>query len=614
MCGIVGYIGKEAATPLLLDGLRTLEYRGYDSAGLALVSQNEDKLASIETIKSAGRIGQLEQLLHDRPTSSEVIGIGHTRWATHGSASTTNSHPHSSADGTVSVVHNGIIENYQVIKKFLEEEGFVFVSETDTEVIPQLISYNFEKSGDIELAFEDTLSQLEGAYAIAMISTHAPDTLFAAKLSSPLLVGLNENNVFLASDASALPQGFTKLIYLEDYELAVIKNGKPHIKNFKKHIAVEKEPEDLSEFSLRASKGDFAHYMLKEIHDAPETIRGATAGRIRLKEKTVKLGGLESVVSQLQHIDRIIIVACGTSYYAGMVGEYLIEEIAGIPVEVQLASEFKYRKEPLSRSTAILAISQSGETADTIAALKKVEDYGILRLGIVNAPGSTIARMTDAGVYCHAGPEHSVASTKAFIAQVSVLCLIALHLADSSTDLYMPLLNELSTLDSKAQIILDQADKIKHIAKKYASSRDILYIGRGYGYPSAVEGALKLKEVSYIHAEGYAAGEMKHGPLAMIDEHFPTLAIATDDGHLKKTISNIEEIHARKGSVIAITDSANESLEQLVQDIITVPKTLPQTQPILNAVALQLFAYYVALEKGYEIDRPRNLAKSVTVE
>lgn len=614
MCGIVGYIGNQAATPLLLDGLRTLEYRGYDSAGVALLTHEDNTAATIETIKSAGRIGQLEQLLSDRSDDSEILGIGHTRWATHGSASTANSHPHSSSDGTISVVHNGIIENYQVIKSFLHKEGFEFVSETDTEVIPQLISYNFKKTNDIEQAFEDTLSQLEGAYAIAMISTHAPDTLFAAKLSSPLLIGLKEKELFLASDASALPQGFNKLIYLEDFEMAVIKDDEPHVKNFKEHVAVEKEPEDLSEFSLRASKGDFAHYMLKEIHDAPETIRGATAGRVRLGDKTVKLGGLDSVLNQLEHIDRIIIVACGTSYYAGMVGEYLIEEIAGIPVEVQLASEFKYRNEPLSRSTAVLAISQSGETADTIAALKKVEDYGILRLGIVNAPGSTIARMTDAGVYCHAGPEHSVASTKAFIAQVSILNLIALHLADSSTPLYMPLLEELSHLDEKAQTILDQAEAIQTIAKKYAGIRDILYIGRGYGYPSAVEGALKLKEVSYIHAEGYAAGEMKHGPLAMIDEYFPTFAITTDDGHLEKTISNIEEIHARKGPVIAITDSPNENLERLVQDIITVPKTLPQTQPILNAIALQLFAYYVALEKGFDIDQPRNLAKSVTVE
>ena len=313
MCGIIGYIGNQAATPLLLDGLRTLEYRGYDSAGVALLTREDNAQATIETIKSAGRIGQLEQLLSDRSNDSEILGIGHTRWATHGPASTTNSHPHSSSDGSISVVHNGIIENYQVIKSFLQKEGFEFVSETDTEVIPQLISYHFKKSGDIEKAFEDTLSQLEGAYAIVMISTHTPDTLFAAKLSSPLLIGLNDKEIFLASDASALPQGFNNLIYLEDFEMAIIKDGEPHVTNFKEHVAVEKEPEDLTEFSLRASKGDFAHYMLKEIHDAPETIRGATSGRVLLSDKTVKLGGLDSVLNQLEHIDRIIIVACGTS-------------------------------------------------------------------------------------------------------------------------------------------------------------------------------------------------------------------------------------------------------------------------------------------------------------
>jgi len=610
MCGIVGYIGKSPASELLLDGLKTLEYRGYDSSGIALSSNNSGE---ISVLKSAGRIQQLEELLKQTELE-QTTGIGHTRWATHGPATTGNAHPHCNSEETIAVVHNGIIENYQIIRDFLIKEGYKFKSETDTEVIPQLIDFHFKRLGKIEAAFESALAELRGAYAIAMVSSLAPGKLFAAKLSSPLLLGINGKETYLASDASALPTKFKKLIYLDDYEIAIMDSAGHKVKNLKDHKVVEKNVEDLSEFTLKASKGDFAHYMIKEIHDGPETIRGATAGRVRLADKTAKLGGLDNVAQQLKYIDRIIIVACGTSYYAGMVGEYLIEEIAGIPVEVQLASEFKYRKEPLSRSTAILAISQSGETADTIAALKKVEDYGILRLGIVNAPGSTITRMTDAGVYCHAGPEHSVASTKAFVAQVSVLCTIALYLANNSSDLFMPLLKELSVLDKKAEEVLKQSENIKKIAKKYASSKDMLFIGRGYNYPSAIEAALKLKEVSYIHAEGYAAGEMKHGPLAMIDEDFPTFAIVTSGDELEKTISNIEEIKARGGPVIALVDTANSHLKKLADDLIVIPKTLPQTQPILVAMATQLFAYYVALEKGFDIDRPRNLAKSVTVE
>ncbi len=553
MCGIVGYIGKSPAAELLLDGLKTLEYRGYDSSGIALSS---GITGDISVLKSAGRIQQLEELLKQTELE-QTTGIGHTRWATHGPATTGNAHPHCNSEETIAVVHNGIIENYQIIRDFLIKEGYKFKSDTDTEVIPQLIDFHFKRLGKIEAAFESALAELRGAYAIAMVSSLAPGKLFAAKLSSPLLLGINGKETYLASDASALPIRFKKLIYLDDYEIAIMDSTGHKVKNLKDHKVVEKNVEDLSEFTLKASKGDFAHYMIKEIHDGPETIRGATAGRVRLADKTAKLGGLDNVAQQLKYIDRIIIVACGTSYYAGMVGEYLIEEIAGIPVEVQLASEFKYRKEPLSRSTAILAISQSGETADTIAALKKVEDYGILRLGIVNAPGSTITRMTDAGVYCHAGPEHSVASTKAFVAQVSVLCTIALYLANNSSDLFMPLLKELSVLDKKADEVLKQSGNIKKIAKKYASTKDMLFIGRGYNYPSAIEAALKLKEVSYIHAEGYAAGEMKHGPLAMIDKDFPTFAIATSGDGLEKTISNIEEIKARGGPVIALTDNAN---------------------------------------------------------
>ncbi len=609
MCGIVGSLGAKNTSEALLHGLTTLEYRGYDSAG---ITQYTD--GNLTTCKSVGRVQQLKQLLMAKEGQTSRLGIGHTRWATHGTVTTANAHPHTSSDGSIAVVHNGIIENHQVLRSFLESQGLEFKSQTDTEVIPQLIQYHYSKTRNMQTAFEKALEELKGAYAIAMVSSHEPQTLYAAKLSSPLVLGIHKTEHYVTSDPSALPANFSEVIFLDDYELVTVTESGYTIKNFEKQTAVSKSPQALDEQVKLASKGNFEHFMLKEIFDAPETIRAATAGRIHPDMRTIKLGGLESVTEQLRYIDRIVIVACGTSYYAGMVGEYLIEELAGIPVEVQLASEFKYRSEPFSRSTAILAISQSGETADTIAALKKVESYGVLRLGIVNAPGSTIARMTDAGVYCHAGPEYSVASTKAFVAQVSVLALIALHLSEQSTPKYEPLLKELSLLDKKVAKILEKSIDIAKVAKEYAKYTDMLFIGRGYGYPGAAEGALKLKEVSYIHAEGYAAGEMKHGPLAMIDEQFPTFAITPHDDLFEKTVSNIEEIRARKGPVIALTDKRDKHLEKLVSHTILIPATLPQLQPILSAVALQLFAYYVAVEKGMDVDRPRNLAKSVTVE
>jgi glucosamine--fructose-6-phosphate aminotransferase (isomerizing) len=449
------------------------------------------------------------------------------------------------------------------------------------------------------------------------LDTAEPDTLYAARLSSPLVIGVGGNGVkeyVIASDPSAIMEHTKEVIYVQDYEMVRLSPAGHEIKNIQNAEKVVREIEELDFDINQATKGDYAHFMLKEIYEAPATIRSATLGRIRTESNTTKLGGLESVTQQLRHIDRIVIVACGTSYYASLVGEYLIEELAGIPVEVQLASEFKYRNEPLSRSTALIAVSQSGETADTIAALKKVEDYGILRLGVVNAVGSTIARMTDAGVYCHAGPEQAVASTKAFIAQVTVLALIALELSNGSSPLYKPLLQELDALPAKAEAILKQAEAIKPIAEKYKDYRDFLFIGRRYSYPGALEGALKLKEVSYIHAEGYAAGEMKHGPLAMIDEQFPTFALACDSPLLEKTYSNIEEIRARDGKVLAVATEGNETIGQLADDVIYIPQTLEATQPILTAIVMQLFSYYVAVAKGLDVDRPRNLAKSVTVE
>jgi len=609
MCGIVGYVGTKQASDVVIAGLKTLEYRGYDSAGVALIdSQNKAQL-----VKQIGRVDALERLVNEAPVDSH-IGIGHTRWATHGVPSITNAHPHSNTAKTIFVAHNGIIENYADLRTSLEAEGYVFVSQTDTEVIPHLIDFYTKSLDNFADAFEKALNDLRGAYAILAMSSKDSENLYAARLSSPLVIGVGTDEFIVASDPSAIMEHTKEVIYLHDYEMISISPKGHEIKNIQKCEAVVRETERLDFDVNHASKGDYEHFMLKEIHEAPATIRSAILGRVKTESNTIKLGGLESVTQQLRYIDRIVIVACGTSYYAGMVGEYLIEELAGIPVEVQLASEFKYRDEPFSRSTALLAISQSGETADTIAALKKVEDFGVLRLGVVNAVGSTIARMTDAGVYCHAGPEQAVASTKAFIAQVTVLALIALELSNGRSPMYKPLLHELDTLPAKAEAILKQSDAIKAIAEKYKDHRDFLFIGRRYGFPCALEGALKLKEVSYIHAEGYAAGEMKHGPLAMIDADFPTFALACDSPLLEKTYSNIEEIRAREGKVVAIATEGNTAIARLTNDVIYIPETLEATQPILMAIVMQLFSYHVAVAKGLDVDRPRNLAKSVTVE
>lgn len=610
MCGIVGYIGKRNGVEPVLAGLKSLEYRGYDSAGIACIDDNSAAL-----FKQVGEVKGLEEKIASEGGKTSSLVIGHTRWATHGTPTVMNAHPHQNTDGTIYVVHNGIIENYQEIREKLQKEGYTFVSETDTEVIPQLIDFHLKNHHSFKVAFEATLQELRGAYAIAAICTEEPDTLYAARLSSPLVVGIGKEEFILGSDPAAILAHTKEVLYLDDFEIIALKrDGTYDLMNFKDAQIVKRKAETLDLDAGDAALGTYPHFMLKEINEAPGTIRSATRGRIKLDTSTVKLGGLDSVREQLKFIDRIVIVACGTSYYAGLVGEYLIEELAGIPVEVQLASEFKYRHEPFSRSTALIAISQSGETADTIAALKKVEDYGVLRLGVVNAPGSTIARITDAGVYCHAGPEQAVASTKAFIAQVTVLSLIALHLSDGNTPLYKPMLEELAALPAKAEAMLTSAKNIEKIAHKYVEERDFLFIGRGYEYPGALEGALKLKEVSYIHAEGYAGGEMKHGPLAMIDEAFPTFALATDSPLQEKLFSNIEEIKARKGRVVAVATEGNTSVAKQADDVMYTPKTLEQTQPILTAIATQLFSYYIAIAKGYNVDRPRNLAKSVTVE
>lgn len=611
MCGIVGYIGHEQkGIPIVLSGLQSLEYRGYDSAGIAYMLDGQ-----IELSKQTGRVQSLTDSL-GQPQPASNTAIGHTRWATHGTPTVANAHPHFNKDRSIMVVHNGIIENYAELRESLQRHGYEFVSDTDTEVVPHLLDYYSQQTDRFEVAFSHTLKQLRGAYGLLAMTSRDPDTLYAARLGSPLVLGITDDaSLIIASDPTALMSHTKQVVYLNDHEYLTARRGGDYtIHDVQNDATIERSAETLDYDADEATLGDYPHFMLKEIHEAPQTIRAATLGRIKPESGIVKLGGLDSVADQLKYIDRIVIVACGTSYYAGLVGEYLIEEIAGIPVEVQLASEFKYRDEPFSRSTALLAISQSGETADTIAALKKVENYGVLRLGVVNAVGSTIARMTDAGIYCHAGPEQAVASTKAFIAQVSVMSLLALHLSNGNSPLYRPLLAELDALPRKAEEVLSRADQYREIALRYKDTRDFLFIGRKYGFPCALEGALKLKEISYIHAEGYAAGEMKHGPLAMIDENFPSFAVAPESNMLEKMYSNMEEIRARQGRIVAVATDGNENISRLASDVMYIPETMEQTSPLLVAIVMQLFSYYISVDKGLDVDKPRNLAKSVTVE
>jgi glutamine---fructose-6-phosphate transaminase (isomerizing) len=662
MCGIVGYIGKNKAADYLLDGLQTLEYRGYDSAGIAVLdgaSINVEKVTgrvehlrrAIEESKKISSRSELEPISSDlreaqanrttgtkmraskvsmaevaektvvSQTSSESrqsgsvceIGIGHTRWATHGGVLVKNAHPHLDNKNQFAVIHNGIIENYQEIKKLLIKNGYIFHSDTDTEVVPNLIDFNFRKLKDVEKAFISTIQALRGAYAIVMTTTHDTETLYAAKLSSPLAIGVGDEELFIGSDALPIISHTQQIVFLEDSEIAIVKRDGYRIIDVKTEKIIDRPAELVDLEEAVSDIGDFPDFMSKEMHEAPQTVRSAMLGRLKIDEGIVKLGGLDLVKHQLDYIDRIIIIACGTSYYAGLIGEYLIEEIADIPVEVQQASEFRYRNEPLSRSTAVLVISQSGETADTIAALKKLEGTGILCLGIVNAPGSTLARMTDAGVYCHAGPEKAVASTKAFIAQVTVLILISLYMSKNYSE-YKLLTKDLNNLPKQLEKVLDLEPQIAKVAKKYAHHRDFLYIGRRYAYPVALEGALKIKEISYIHAEGFAGGEMKHGPLALIDENFPTFAIALSNDLEEKSMSNMQEIHARGGPIVALVDDINSEASKLATDVIVIPKVAEPLQPILSAVVTHLFAYHAAKTLGRDIDKPRNLAKSVTVE
>ena len=609
MCGIVGYIGQNEALPVLVNGLKKMEYRGYDSSGVALVENGK-----IDVVRASGKISALEQKLKARSLKG-TVGIAHTRWATHGAPTEENAHPHTSFDGKISIVHNGIIENYASLKGKLISEGVQFKSETDTEVVAHLIAKYY--SGNLKAAVLKALSKVEGTFGIAVICSEEPGTLVGARRGSPLILGIGNNNeFFLASDVSAIINYTQKVVYLDDNDIVEIKDGHYNIVTLNSN-EVQREVENVEFDADAVAKGGFAHFMLKEIFEQPEVLRNTMRGRLLTAEGNAKLAGLDTNIKELRNINRIIITACGTSYYAGMVGEYMIEDLAGVPVEVEYASEFRYRNPIIKPGTLVLAISQSGETADTLAALREAQQKGATALAICNGVGSTIARTSDGGVYLHAGPEIGVASTKAFTSQVAVLAMIALLLGrqrrlsiENGTDIVKAML-ELPTLVEKT---LKLSDDIAEIAKQYSKAGNFLYLGRHFNYPVAMEGALKLKEISYIHAEGYPAAEMKHGPIALIDENMPVVVIAPKDSLFDKVISNVREIKARGGRVIAVTTEDCHPLDEIADHIIKVPQTLPMLMPIVTCVPLQLLAYHIAVLRGNDVDQPRNLAKSVTVE
>ncbi len=609
MCGIVGYVGKKNAENTLLEGLKRLEYRGYDSSGIAIV-----KNGKITSKKAVGKIINLENLLSGKNLDAR-IGISHTRWATHGKPTEENAHPHLSCDGNLAVVHNGIIENYQTLREELKKKGHKFLSQTDSEVLAHLIEEFYEKK-DLKHAVCEALKLVEGTYGITAIANDNSDEIIAARKGSPLVLGIGDNENFIASDVAAI-LGYTKqVVYLNDGEIARVTKDNFEITDLDDR-KIDCEISKIDWTLEESQRGGHDHFMLKEIMEQPRVIVDSTRGRLLPEEGTVRLGGLEDVEAKLRKIERIIIIACGTARYAGLIGEYMMEEYAEISVEVEFASEFRYRKPILDEKTAVLAVSQSGETADTLAAIREAKRKGALTLGIVNVVGSTIARETDAGVYNHAGPEIAVASTKAFTSQLVVLTLMAVLLGRQrkmSEVTGRRIIEEIETLPKKIEKILKSADKIKKLAKKYADYPNFMYLGRKYCFPLAEEGALKLKEISYIHSEGFAAGEMKHGSIALIDENFPVFAIAPKDSVYEKNISNIEEILARKGKIIILTTEGNKEAEKIADDVIYIPKTLEMLTPILGVVPLQLFAYYISCFRGLDVDKPRNLAKSVTVE
>jgi glucosamine--fructose-6-phosphate aminotransferase (isomerizing) len=610
MCGIVGYAGERLALPIIFSGLKRLEYRGYDSAGVALI---KDQTLWYE--KKKGKISDLEKDMAAIPADQfEAIGIGHTRWATHGAPSDVNAHPHFDCGMTLAVVHNGIIENYSQLKQQILAKGHTYRSETDSEVLAHLIEMFYE--GDMVTAIQEALRLVQGTFGILVLSSKHPDTIYAARRGSPLVIGLSDGENFLASDGSALVEHTKKVIYLGDDEMAVVNKNGVQVRTLQ-DVHVSKSVEQLSFDLEHIQKGGYSHFMLKEIFEQPDTIMDSMRGRLLPDEGRTKLGGLEGYLGRLRDSSRIVITACGTSWHAGLIGEYLIEKLAHIPVEVEYASEFRYRDPILSRIDTVLAISQSGETADTLAAIREARHKGALVLGMCNVVGSTIARETTAGVYLHAGPEIGVASTKAFTSQVATLALIALALGrmtSLSNDEGRALVQELTRLPDKIRSILKQSDRILDLARKMSGQHHALYLGRGFNYPVALEGALKMKEISYIHAEGYPAAEMKHGPIALIDENMPVIFIAVHDPVYEKVLSNIQEVKARGGWVIVVVNEGDREVSKHADEIIEIPETDQCLSPILTVVPLQLLAYHTAVLKGCDVDQPRNLAKSVTVE
>jgi glucosamine--fructose-6-phosphate aminotransferase (isomerizing) len=617
MCGIICYCGKKQAVPILLNGLKRLEYRGYDSAGFSVVTNNGNGRAGKQKkniiVKSKGRVFQVEKKFNGMDIDA-TFGIAHTRWATHGKPSQVNAHPQTDCSGKISVVHNGIIENYLELKNELIEKGHSFKSETDTEVMAHLVEEYF--NGNLERAVLKTVERLSGTFGIAVLHADIDHEVVIVKRGSPIIIGIGDNEFFAASDSNALTPYTNKMIYLSDDEIAVLNSNDYHIKNLKNEN-LQKEIEILDQDEYKVDKKGFEHYMLKEIFEQPESIRNAFRGRLVESEGVSKLGGLEPVIDRIKNTRQLIIVSCGTSYYAGLLGRYIFEHLTELNIEVELASEFRYRRLKLDEDIAVLALSQSGETADTLAAIKEAKRKGALLLGIVNSVGTSITQITDAGVYNHAGPEIGVASTKIYTSQLVILTLMALFIGRYQGVSFIEgseIINAITKLPNQVKQILEDADAIKAIAKKYSRYKNFLYIGRLFNYPTALEGALKLKEISYIHAEGYAAGEMKHGPISLIDKNFPTVAIAPDDLTLEKMLSNMMEIKARKGKILSVTNSRVKRVLDISDDVFIVPRTTPILQPILNVIPLQLFAYYIAREKGRDIDKPRNLAKSVTVE
>ncbi|MGD8781715.1 MAG: glutamine--fructose-6-phosphate transaminase (isomerizing) [Ignavibacteria bacterium] len=610
MCGIVGYIGDQNCVPILLEGLKRLEYRGYDSAGVAYFGENGSNV-----IKKKGKVSILDNLINGIKIKSG-LGIGHTRWATHGEPNDINAHPHFNENKSIYLIHNGIVENYQAIKRRLIEEGYNFITETDTETLVHLIDSYIKKDLELFDAVRYALNEVEGTYGLVVIYENEPDKIVVAKNGSPLVLGLGEGENFVASDVNALIEHTSKCIFLEDGEIAEITKDSYRVKTIEDE-AIQKEIEEITVELDEISKGGYPHFMLKEIMEQQDSINNTMRGRLLLEEGTTKLGGLQGFEQRIADSKRIIISACGTSWHAALVGEYMIEQYCGIPVEVEYASEFRYRNPLIDPEDTIIFISQSGETADTLAALKETRRRGPLVLGICNVVGSSIARATDAGVYIHAGPEIGVASTKAFTSQLIVLAQITLLIARmrnmSNAEGY-EIIKEMQDLPDKINQILKLNDQIEEIAEEFKDAKNFLYLGRGYNFPVALEGALKLKEISYIHAEGYPAAEMKHGPIALIDENMPAVFIAPKDPIYEKVVSNIEEVKARNGKIIAIVSNSDDKLDNLVDYTISIPETTPMLLPVLTVIPLQLLAYHVAVKKGLDVDQPRNLAKSVTVE